>query len=99
MIKLGFNTINESTSKYDKAGLIKFLKSFKPKASEDIDITTSDGIEFSLFWHEPSLNVSWYPIIQIDYKGKTVFNREGTENPDYWTKVVKEAIDKLNKIN
>lgn len=43
-----------------------------------------DYIGVYIFWHEPSMNVGWYPICQIDYGEKTVFHREGYESSDAW---------------
>ena len=51
----------------------------------------SEDISASVFWHKPSLNTSYYPIVQIDYGRKTIFHREGGENPQYWKTTLEEA--------
>jgi hypothetical protein len=61
---------------------------------KDIDINIDD-FEISIWWHTPSLNLSYYPIIQIDKGDKTVLNREGPENPDNWDRFAKESIKKV----
>lgn len=58
-------------------------------------VKAADGYDVSLFWHEPSLNLGWYPILQVDTDEKTVFWGEGTENPDYWYDLAVRAIEKL----
>lgn len=64
----------------------------------DIYIKSADGVSCDIFWHEPSLNVNWYPIVQIKYNHKTVFHQEGTENPNYWYKVVSDGISKIKSL-
>ena len=71
------------------------LKSYQ---GDDITVTSDDGIDFDIFWHEPSLNVNWYPIVQITSNHKTVFHNEGTENPDYWYKVVSDGLNKVRSL-
>ena len=76
--------------------LVSFLKE-KPIGKEYY-VETTDGYDVSLFWHEPSLNLGWYPILQIDMidmDDKTVFWGEGTENPGYWYDLAVRAIEKL----
>ena len=62
--------------------------------NKDIDINIDD-FEISIWWHTPSLNLSYYPIIQIDKGDKTLLNREGPENPDNWDRFAKESIKKV----
>lgn len=48
----------------------------------------AQGIESAVYvtiwWHRPSLNQSWYPLVQVDYGRKTMYGREGPENPEAW---------------
>lgn len=76
---------------------LEFVKGFleeKPYG-EDLTFETSDDYYVDLFWHEPSLNVSWYPILQIEDDDKILFLRDGTENPDYWFELADQAIKEL----
>lgn len=75
--------------------LVSFLKE-KPTAQE-YSVETTDNYCVNLFWHEPSLNLNWYPILQIENDGREVFWGEGTENPDCWYKLAINAIEKLCK--
>ena len=77
--------------------LISFLDDIKYdiKPNDDYMLATGDdALIVDIFWAAPSLNVSWYPIVQIDHNNKTIFNREGTENPGNWYKVIDEAINR-----
>ena len=56
-----------------------------PNYSEDIDIM--------IWWHKPSTNLDWYPIGHIDFGLKTIFHREGAENPDRWEDLLNEMAD------
>lgn len=56
-----------------------------------------EGLDVSIFWHKPSLNVSWYPICQIDDGDLTVFHREGWENPEHWWDLVDDAFGFINE--
>lgn len=69
----------------------------KSRKIDNIDIDTDDGYTVSLFWHFPSINVGYYPILQIDYQDKTIFNGEGTENPEHWHDVADRALKKISK--
>lgn len=73
--------------------LVTFLKE-KPIGKEYY-VETTDRYDVSLFWSEPSLNLGWYPILQVDTDEKTVFWGEGTENPGYWYDLAVRAIEKL----
>lgn len=75
--------------------LIDFLESINNeplKVNKEIYQITEDGFRIVLFWHEPSLNLSWYPILQIDDVKQTVFWREGSENYEHWNDIIKEAV-------
>ena len=66
----------------------------------DIDIhsrgeTKDDDLDIYIFWHNPSINVGWYPIAQIDHGGKTIFHREGSEAPDNWYRLLDAITGKL----
>lgn len=41
------------------------------------------------------LNCSPFPVVQIDCKDKTIFHREGSENPNYYYKVIEDGYNKL----
>ena len=63
-----------------------------------------DG-EFHVFisWHSPSLNLAWYPIIEIQTDdGKTVYNREGAESSrpfcTAWNDFLFDAADFLEGV-
>ena len=81
----------------DRDQLISVLEDYKYDLpiGDDMFLETTDGISFNLFWHSPSINLNWYPIVEIHYNGEEVFWREGTENPDYWYTLVDTAIDKI----
>lgn len=57
----------------------------------------SVSIHFTVFWSAPRLNLNWYPICQIDLDNKTIFHGEGTENPDKWNELLKQAADALDR--
>ena len=78
--------------------IIEYLEAVKYDltAGDDITlITPEDDLSFYLWWHSPSLNLGWYPIVQVDDGDKGIFWREGTENPDNWYRVIDQAIDKI----
>lgn len=52
-----------------------------------------DIIDVFIFWHEPSINVGYYPICQIDLGGKVIYHREGAENPEEWNRLLKGAAE------
>lgn len=51
----------------------------------------------SVFWHDPSVNLNWYPIVQIDTGHTTVFHCEGSEDPEHYEDVLTEAWSFLKK--
>lgn len=62
----------------------------------DAEFKTRDGLyDVFLFWHMPSINLGCFPILQINRGNKTVFHREGSENPDHWCDLIDIAIEKL----
>lgn len=77
----------------------------------DVEFASSDEKnEFSLYWHEPGLNVTWYPIVEMKKDGEKI-HLEGPEgqivsdpeNPDNfimktdsWDKFLNEVADKLD---
>lgn len=65
---------------------------------EEIELSSDDGISFYLWWHTPSLNLNYYPIVQVSDNGEEIFWREGTENPDNWYRVVDQAIEAISKL-
>lgn len=83
-----------------KDQIISELQYIKYNLNEDgdIDLYTDDGLDVYIFWHSPSYNLTWYPIVQIDYNGKTIFHREGSENSNYYYKVIDEAIQKIKTL-
>lgn len=61
-----------------------------------VDVTLGFGeaqLSVYIFWHSPGLNTGWYPILQIDFKGRTIRHREGPENPDGWRAFMDDAAD------
>ena len=82
----------DTTSYLDRQNMIDTLKTITLIPDVDLDISKKN-FEVSIFWHRPSLNVSWYPILQIDTMGITVFHREGPENRKYWHLVLDDAIN------
>ena len=78
--------------------IIEYLDAVKYDLTpgDEITLTTpEDDFSFNLWWHSPSLNLGWYPIVQVDDSDDVIFWGEGTENPDNWYRVVDEAIDKI----
>lgn len=62
----------------------------------DIDVTTqNDDSYLCVFWHEPSLNLTWYPIVEVVINGKTILHREGPENPNGWNQFLRDAAEKI----
>ena len=59
----------------------------------------SDDIDVSIFWHSPSVNLGWYPIGQIDFGCRTIFHREGTENPEHWKDLLTEMAKFISEYN
>lgn len=58
-----------------------------------------DGMQISVFffWHSPSLNLSWYPIVQVDVDDVTKFHHEGAENHLMWQNLVDWTADFILK--
>ena len=52
----------------------------------DLDLHSDEyGVDISIFWASPTINLSWYPIIQVDDDdGNVILHREGPENPGRW---------------
>ena len=78
--------------------IIEYLDSVKYDLTPGDDITLitpEDDLSFYLWWSAPSLNLNWYPIVQVNDDTGIIFNREGTENPDNWYRVIDQAIDKI----
>ena len=69
--------------------------------SMDVDFTAGE-LSVSIFWHEPSINVAWYPIIQIDEGDKTIYHRDGAESMGpfctAWSKFLFDAADFLEEV-
>lgn len=57
--------------------------------------TRDEDISVDIFWHNPSVNVGWYPVCQIDMGNRTIFHGEGTENGEHWGELTKKAADAL----
>lgn len=64
------------------------------KCGEDLDLTSwKANADVYIFWHTPGLNVSWYPLVQIDDgEGNMIKHREFGENPDYWVDNICDLI-------
>jgi len=82
-----------------KKYLAPSLRAVTPTPGIDISFQEDrqHGVSVSVFWHSPSLNLSWYPVIQADDDDKTVFNVEGPENPKAWKDFFSEMADRLEK--
>ena len=64
-----------------------------------IDLTLEcEGYTVSFYWHEPSLNLAYYPICQIDTREDILLHREGGENPMGWDSWTEEIGDKLEEL-
>ena len=61
----------------------------------DLDLHSDTcNIDVYLFWHNPSSNLNWYPIIQIeDGEGNIVKWREGPENSLRWMNWIEEILE------
>lgn len=59
------------------------------------DIEAWMYVHISVFWSKPRLNLDWYPIVNIEVNNKTIFAREGAENPDLWGDLLTAAADRL----
>jgi hypothetical protein len=70
----------------DLKGTLDSLKAFllRKLHGEDFQVKTEDGYSVYLFWHAPSTNMGWYPILQIYKSGRSVYFQEGAENSDLW---------------
>ena len=82
--------------------LDKTLRNLDLCPGVDIDIRFKvDGVDIGIYicWHSPSINLNWYPICQIDMNDRTIFHREGAENPDLWHDLLTSAADALNRNN
>ena len=82
----------DATSYLDRQNTADALKAIGLIPDVDIDIS-KNNLEVHVFWHRPSLNVTWYPIVQIDVRGTTVFHREAPENRKYWRLAINDAIN------
>lgn len=64
---------------------------------KEFSITLND-ISVYVTWHSPSLNLNWYPIIEIQddraenrVPWRSIYLREGPENPECWTDFINDA--------
>lgn len=63
------------------------------------DVLIANGsLSINIFWHEPSFNLGFYPIVQVDYGDKTIFHHEGSENPAAWWMVLDRAAKKIKSV-
>lgn len=76
-----------------------FLREMKLCPGVDISIETPelDGMSVCVYftWHSPSLNVGWFPVCQIECNDRTVFHKEGAEDPETWPDFMDKAADAL----
>ena len=80
----------------EKAFMIVGISSFGVKHMEDFNIEIN-GVSVSIFWHSPSLNLGWYPIVQIEDKNGIILHREGPENPKEWQSFAGYICDFINE--
>lgn len=73
--------------------LLQELKTSPTIAGIETEATTDDGYHVYFFWHIPSINLSWYPIMQIDKNDKCVFWKEGPENEQHWKDIFDVTIN------
>ena len=67
-----------------------------PGVSVCIDTADLDFmVDINIHWHRPSINLNWYPVCQIDVNNKTIFQHEGSENPEHWHDLLDAAADRL----
>lgn len=50
-------------------------------------------ISVMVFWHTPSVNLGWYPIGEIEYRGQTIYHREWSENPNSWADLLSDMAE------
>ena len=67
------------------------------RGSDTVDF--SDDIDVMVFWNSPNSSTNWYPIGQIDHGLKTIFHREGSENPDCWNNLLNEMADFISRLD
>ena len=81
--------------------IISFLEDIKYdlKPEDDYTLASENELIVYLFWGGNFINLGYYPIVQIDLGDRTIFHREGSENPGSWYKVVDEAINKISAEN
>lgn len=67
----------------------------------DLDLHSNTcGIDVYLFWHDSScsLNLNWYPIIQIeDDEGNMIKWKEGPENSLRWLNWIEEMLKEYSE--
>lgn len=65
----------------------------------DLDLHSDKyGVDVYLFWHNPSSNLSWYPIIQIeDDEGNMIKWKEGPENSLRWLNWIEEMLEEYGE--
>lgn len=64
-----------------------------------IDLTLEcEGYSVSFFWHNPSLNLTYYPICQIDFRDKTLLHWEGSENRAVWLDWTEDIGERLARL-
>lgn len=82
--------------------VIRLLSKTTLYPNVDIDYTAhlDDGrvVMVSIFWHSPSINLGWYPIVQIDVDNKTVYHNEGYESRTMDEAFVRSIIERLQRI-
>lgn len=89
--------------------MIWFVDDYMKKTLENLDLCPGVDVDFtvhtelrgdvsvSVFWHEPSRNLDWYPVCQIDAEHTTIFHGEGAENPEAWPTLLKDASDRFDR--
>ena len=68
---------------------------------DDLDLHSDEcGVDVHLFWHDPSFNLNWYPIIQIDNDdGDIVKWKEGPENSSMWMSWIDEMLEEYSDVD
>lgn len=86
----------DDTLYIDKEHFADKIREIDPKPGTDIAFEVYDGESFDLTWHEPSLNLNYYPIAYVQFDGSHDISREGGENPESWKHFLHEVADEID---
>ena len=89
------NIINKSFSER--------IRDISLEAGKDISFSTPDfRSTIDIFWHEPSINVNYYPIVQIEMVNENGYkigeiHEEGGENPYSWDDFMSRVAERYEE--